>query len=375
MSLLSLHRLALAGACALAVGAASTSAATPAATTAATTPVASASPGAYSVQNLVSDGSVAAAHTDPHLKNTWGVAFNPFGFVWVNNNHDGSSTLYDGNGVPQSLVVSVPPASGSGIGSPTGIVYNGSADFNVSNGSLTGPSRFIFASEDGMISGWAPNVDGTHALRAVVTPGAIYKGIAIAGNGSGNLLYATDFHNGRVDVFDRAFAPVASAGGFKDPALPPRFAPFGIQNINGNLYVTYAKRDAEGEDDVAGRGLGFVNVFDADGRLLRRVAAVKGLNAPWGVALAPANFGSFSNRLLVANFGDGTISGFDVKSGEFVGRLRDGEGRVLKVPGLWGIQFGNGLLSQPSNTLFFAAGPNDETGGVYGSVTVQAGER
>ncbi|HSI56408.1 MAG TPA: TIGR03118 family protein [Ideonella sp.] len=354
MDMSSLRHLALAGACTLGLAG----------------PAAAAGANAYAVQNLVSDGSVAAANTDAHLKNSWGVAFNPFGFVWLTNNHDGTSTLYDGNGVPQSLVVSVPAADGVSMGSPTGIVYNGSADFIVSNGSLSGSSRFIFASEDGMISGWAPTVDGTHALRAVVTPGAIYKGIAIAGNGAGNLLYATDFHNARIDVFDRAFAPVATAGRFTDPALPPRFAPFGIQNINGNLYVTYAKRDAEGEDDVTGKGLGFVNVFDADGRLLRRVAAVKGLNAPWGIALAPANFGAFSNRLLIANFGDGTISAFDLQSGEFVGRLRTADGRALKIPGLWGMQFGNGLLSQPSNTLFFAAGPNDETGGVYGSVSV-----
>jgi len=356
MNLLTLQRLALAAVSAFGLAGAADAA----------------DPNAYVVKNLVSDGAVSAGHTDTHLKNTWGVAFNPFGFVWVANNHDGTSTLYDGNGVPQSLVVTVPAADGVSQGSPTGIVYNGSADFVVSNGTLSGASRFLFASEDGTISGWAPNVDSTHALRAAVTPGAIYKGIAVAANGSGNRLYATDFHNGRIDVFDRAFAPVAT-GGFVDATLPPRYAPFGIQNINGNLYVTYAKQDADAEDDVTGRGMGFVNVFDADGKLLRRVASRQGLNAPWGVAVAPANFGAFSNRLLVANFGDGTISGYDVQSGQFVGQLMTPDGKRLKIPGLWGIQFGNGLSSQPINVLFFAAGPFDEADGVYGSVSVKTG--
>ena len=328
---------------------------------------------AYTVKNLVSDGVITTPFTDMHLKNTWGVAFNPFGFVWVVNNHDGSSTLYDGNGTPQSLVVTVPAADGTSMGSPTGIVYNGSADFAVSNGTLSGPSRFIFVAEDGMVAGWAPNVDSTHALRATATPDAIYKGLALAANGSGNFLYATDFHNARIDVFDKTFTKVTTAGGFVDPALPPHFAPFGIQNLNGNLYVTYAKQDAAAEDDSPGAGKGFVDVFDTDGHLLRRVATRLGLNAPWGIAMAPANFGAFSNRLLIANFGDGTISGYDAQSGAFVGQLMNADGSKLKVPGLWGIQFGNGLSSQPSNVLYFGAGPNEENDGVYGSITAKTG--
>ncbi|GAA0744583.1 TIGR03118 family protein [Ideonella azotifigens] len=323
----------------------------------------------YAVHKLVSDGAVSTPHADAHLKNTWGVAFNPFGYVWVANNHDGSSTLYDGNGVPQSLVVSVPAASGSGIGSPTGIIYNGSSDFIVGNGTLTGASRFLFASEDGAITGWAPNVDQGHALIAVTKPGAIYKGIAQAATGTANQLYATDFHNNRVDVYDKAFAPVTTSGGFVDPALPKHYAPFGIQNINGNLYVSYARQDADAEDDVAGKGKGFVNVFNADGKLLRHLVAKEGLNAPWGMAMAPANFGELSNRLLVANFGDGTISAYDIATGAFIGQLSASSGQPLKIPGLWGIQFGNGLQSQPTNTLFFSAGPNDEADGVYGAIT------
>lgn len=327
----------------------------------------------YQVHNLVSDGAVTAPHTDVHLKNTWGVAFNPFGFVWVANNHDGTSTLYDGNGVPQSLVVSVPGADGVSPGSPTGMIYNGSADFVVAAGGLSGPARFLFAGEDGAISGWAPNVDSTHALLAVVTPGAIYKGVAMAANGTSNRLYATDFHNGRINVFDRNFAPFTTVGDFIDVTIPAGFAPFGIQNIDGNLYVTYAKQDADREDDQAGRGRGFVNVFDTEGRLLRRVVTRTGLNAPWGVAVSPANFGALSNRLLVSNFGDGTISAYDRQSGAFVGQLTGSDGKPLKIPGLWGIQFGNGLASQPTNTLFFGAGPFDEADGVYGSITVKSG--
>jgi uncharacterized protein (TIGR03118 family) len=255
-------------------------------------------------------------------------------------------------------------------GAPTGIVFNSSNDFAVGNGTISGPSRFIFATEDGGIAGWAPNVDGTHALPAPVTndDGAIYKGLALAANGKGNFLYATDFHNARIDVFDKAFARVATAGGFTDPSIPKGFAPFGIQNINGNLYVTYAKQDKEAEDDVTGPGLGFVNVFDADGHLLRHVARRGALNAPWGLALAPADFGKFSNRLLVGNFGDGTIAAYDVHSGEFVGLLRRSNGTLLRIEGLWGIQFGNGILNQPTNVLFFAAGPVDESHGLYGRI-------
>jgi len=332
-----------------------------------------AGPNAYTVHNLVSDGAVASDHTDMHLKNTWGVAFNPFGFVWVTNNHDGTSTLYDGNGVPQTLVVTIPAADGASTGSPTGIVYNGSSDFVVSNATASGPSRFLFASEDGVISGWAPNVDSAHALRAAATPDAIYKGLALAANGSGNFLYATDFHNGRVDVFDKSFTKVTTSGGFADPSLPKGYAPFGIQNLNGNLYVTYAKQDAAGEDDQAGRGRGLVDIFDTDGKLLRRVATHTGLNAPWGIAMAPANFGMFSNRLLVGNFGDGTISAYSEATGMFLGKLMGTDGKVLVVPGLWGLQFGNGLSSQPTNVLYFGAGPNDENDGVYGSITAKTG--
>ena len=319
----------------------------------------------YRVHNLVSDGFVPADHTDPNLVNGWGIAFNPFGFVWVADNGTGKSTLYDGNGVPQSLVVTIPG------GRPTGIVYNGSSDFVVRRGAASGPGRFLFATENGTIAGWAPNVDSTNAIIAVdnSAAGAIYKGLALGANGTGFLLYATDFHNRKVDVLDGGFRPVSlPPGAFEDRTIPSNFAPFGIQNLNGNIYVTYAKQDEDKEDDVAGRGLGFVNVFDANGRLIRRVASRGKLNAPWGLAIAPADFGAFSNHLLVGNFGDGTISALDVTSGKFGGQLLDSNSRPIVIDGLWGISFGNGLLNQPTNVLFFAAGPDDENHGVYGRI-------
>lgn len=328
----------------------------------------------YAMTPLVSDGAVAARFQDPSLKNPWGVAFNPTGFVWVANNHAGNSTLYDGNGKPQTLVVAV-PGTGGGAGAPTGIVFSASASFAVTKNGLSGPSRFIFAGEDGTISGWAPDVDRTNAVRVVDKPEAqsIYKGLALASNGQGNFLYAADFHHAKVDVFDGAFQRVDWPGAFVDPKLPAGYAPFGIQNLQGNLYVAYAKQDADAHDEVAGRGLGFVDVFDASGKLIRRVASGGRLNAPWGLAMAPADFGRFSNALLVGNFGDGRISAFDARNGEPLGQLRGPDGHRLAISGLWGIAFGNGVNSQPSGTLFFAAGTNGEVNGLYGRIDPAAG--
>jgi uncharacterized protein (TIGR03118 family) len=221
-------------------------------------------------------------------------------------------------------------------------------------------------------------VDLTHAIR-VVDNGydhAIYKGVAISGNGRGTLLYATDFHNGKVNVYDATFKPVSLPDRpFYDPNLPAGFAPFGIQAINGDLYVSYAKQDDEREDDVQGRGLGYIDVYDPDGRLLRRLVSNGALNAPWGMALAPASFGKFSNRLLVGNFGDGTINAYDLATGRWVGRLKDQEHKPIRIPGLWGIAFGNGLSNQPVDTLFFSAGPGDEKHGLYGRLDVAPGEQ
>ena len=332
----------------------------------------------YQQQNLVSDGSVAAANTDANLINGWGIAFNPFGPVWVSDNGTGKSTLYDGNGKPQSLVVEIPPpTNGSGPGTPTGIVFNASNGFVVAQGTNSAPSRFLFATEDGVIAGWAPTVDMTHAIRAVdnsATTGAVYKGLALSAGGNGSLLYAADFHNNRIDVFDSGFKPVTLSGTFSDPAIPAGFAPFGLQAIAGNIYVSYARQDAARHDDVAGRGLGFINVFDPNGNLIRRLVSRGRLNSPWGMALAPAGFGKFAGRLLVGNFGDGNIHAYSFATGQFAGTLKDSGRRPLQIDGLWGLAFGNGFANQPVNTLFFAAGPGDEKQGLYGRIDVSADE-
>jgi uncharacterized protein (TIGR03118 family) len=330
---------------------------------------------AYAVNALVSDGSVPADHTDANLKNPWGVAFNPTGLVWVSNNHTGTSTLYDGTGVPQTLVVTIPPAPGGSMGSPTGIVFSGSAtDFVVTDGTKSGPSRFLFATEDGTISGWAPNVDVNNAKIAVTTPGAVYLGLALASTSNGNFLYANDFVGGRIDVFDKNFAPVTTDGGFVDPLLHDNYLPFNIQAIGNKLYVAYAKRDRKTGEEHAAKGQGYVSVFDGDGHLLQRLIKHDGLNAPWGMALAPEDFGQYSGALLVGNFGDGTIAAYNAKTGHFRGYLHGTDGHKLKIDGLWGLSFGNGVFGQPKNTLYFAAGVNDEDGGLYGSITLSSGK-
>lgn len=329
----------------------------------------------YEQHNLVSDGFVAADHTDANLVNTWGVAFNPTGPVWVANNGSGTSTLYDGEGNIVPLVVQIPgPITSADPGSPTGIVFNGSTNFPLTKGNVTAPSAFIFATEQGTIAGWSPKIDLTHALTVLDNSrqNAIYKGIALSAGGNGNLLYATDFHNNKIDVFDSAFKPATVLGKFSDPYIPQGFAPFGIQAIGGNIYVTYAKQDADKHDDVQGKGLGYVDVFDPNGFLLRRIAARGPLNAPWGLALAPAGFGRFANCLLIGNFGDGRINAYDLVDGRFVGRLRAQDHHPLEIEGLWGLAFGNGFAAQPVNTLYFTAGPGDEAHGLYGRIAVKA---
>lgn len=321
---------------------------------------------------LVSDGAVAAAHTDPNLKNAWGIAFNPKGDVWVADNATSVSTLYDGNGVPQSLIVSIPPGS-SGSANPTGIVFNGTSDFSVTQGGNSGAGVFIFAGEGGTIAAWSPAV----LLNTAITVyddgsgGAVYKGLALANNGGANFLYATDFHNNKIDVFDKNFTKLAMSGAFKDPTLPAGFAPFGIQTIGSKLFVTYAQQNATRNDNVNGPGLGFVDVFDTAGNLLQRFASAGSLNAPWGVTQAPANFGALSNDILIGNFGDGTLNAFDPATGKFIVGLQQKGGGVFVQQGLWGIAFGNGVDNQPLNTLFFTAGPNDGADGVYGRIDAQ----
>lgn len=322
----------------------------------------------FSATALVSDADRGAAHVDTNLINPWGIAFNPTGFVWIANNGTSTSTLYDGNGVPQSLVVAIPAGSG-GSANPTGIVYNGSSDFKVTQNGVSGAAAFIFVGEGGTVSGWSPGVNRTNAVTAVDTgaDGAVYKGLAIGAYAGANYLYAADFKNGAVDVYDTSFHKVTLAGGsFADPSLPAGYAPFGIQALGGKIYVSYAQRSGSGPDEVDGAGLGYVDVFDPSGALIRRLVSNGALNAPWGMAMAPANFGSFSNMLLVANFGDGKINAYDPTTGAAMGTLGNPDGSAIVIDKLWGIAFGNGVNNQPTNTLFYTAGPGDEAHGLYG---------
>ncbi|OJT19769.1 TIGR03118 family protein [Archangium sp. Cb G35] len=326
-------------------------------------------PNAYEQRNLVADRDGFAANTDPNLVNAWGIAFNPFGLVWVNDNGTGLSTLYDGDGVPNPLVVTVPPPPGdTGPGRPTGIVFNGTGQFAVTQGDVSATSFFIFATEQGSITAWAPAINLTNSFTVVdnSSTGANYKGLALAPNGTGFFLYATDFRNGKIDVFDSTFAPATLPGSFTDPFIPSGFAPFGIQNINGNLYVTYAKQDRTRDEELTGKGLGYVSIFDANGRFVRRLISRGKLNAPWGLALAPASFGKFGSKLLVANSGDGIINVYDPQTGHCEGRLEGPDGNTIKIDGLWGLAFGSGVANQPTDTLFFTAGPEDGAHGLYG---------
>lgn len=326
----------------------------------------------YIQHDLVSDVPGLAAFTDPNLVNAWGIASSGSGPIWVANNGTGTSTVYRGNGTALPLVVTIPAgaANTEGGGVPTGLVFNGTGQFAVTENSVGGSAIFIFAGEDGTISGWNPNVDATHAVLPasadLSATGAIYKGLALGATGAGNFLYATNFHDGFVQVFDSSFVPTTT---FTDPALVALgFAPFGIANIGGDLYVSFALQDADKEDDVAGPGNGYVDVFDTSGTLLRQFAANGTLNSPWGMVLAPGNFGAFSNALLVGNFGDGRINAFDPSTGALLGQFRKPNGQPLEIEGLWGLRFGNGGQGGDANLLFFTAGPEDESHGLFGSL-------
>jgi uncharacterized protein (TIGR03118 family) len=326
----------------------------------------------FAVTNLVSDGAaVPAAHTDTHLVNGWGVAFNPQGYAWVANNGTSTSTLYDGNGVAQPLVVGVPATMDA---DPTGIVFNGTQDFKVGSGAGAAPAAFIFTGEAGMISGWSPTVSANTSITMYdgSADSKVYKALAIGKFNNANYLYAADFHNGKVDVFNGSFALVTLAGNFVDPQLPAGYAPFGIQAIGSSIYVSYAKQQAGSDDEQGGAGLGALAVFDMGGNFVKQLVAPGGsLNAPWGIAMAPANFGVFSGALLVGNFGDGRISAFDASTGAMKGTLSKADKTPIVIDGLWGIAFGNNLFNQPSTTLFFAAGPGDESHGLYGRIDVK----
>ncbi len=324
----------------------------------------------FVVTNLVSDGSVSASSTDTTLVNAWGLAASPTGPMWVANNGTQTSTTYDGNGTTAAATVTLPQGS-NGDPDPTGIVYNAGSGFMVTENSVSGASVFIFDGEGGTIMGWSPTVDATSAVIAYDdgAGGAVYKGLALASNGGADFLFASDFHNNKIDVFDRGFAKVDTTGKFIDPGLPAGYAPFGIQAIGGKLYVTYAQQKApDNHDEMDGAGLGYVDVYDTDGTFITELVAGGKLNAPWGLAIAPAGFGSFGGDLLVGNFGDGTFNAYDPVTGSYQGTLKNPSGNAIAIPGLWGISFGNGASNQPTTSLFFAAGINDEANGLYGRI-------
>ena len=313
--------------------------------------------------NLVSDLPGVARFMDPDLVNPWGIAFSPMTPIWVSDNGAGLATIYNGAGVKQGLVVSIPGPSG-GPGAPTGQVFN-------PNAANFGGAFFMFATEDGTIAAWS---GGTAANLPVnnSAAGSVYKGLALATSGGNSYLYASDFHNNAIDVFNSSFTQVTLTGSFNDPSLPAGFAPFGIRAFGGQLYVTYAKQDAAKHDDVACPGCGFVDVFNTDGTFVRRLISMGALNSPWGLARAPGNFGKFSNDLLVGNFGDGTINAFDPITGVQLGTLDGTDGMPLINQGLWGIAFGNGAQGTSTSTLYFTAGipgPDKiEDHGLFGAI-------
>lgn len=312
----------------------------------------------YQLKNLVSNVKGQAAHTDPLLVNAWGLAYGPGSPFWVSDNGTGWSTLYNGNGVKQGLEVVVPPASGSGTGSPTGIVVNGSSEFQVQGWA----SIFLFATLDGTISGWAPQSNPNQAIIAVNNPGAVYTGLAITSNASGNMLFAADNANNKVDMYDGNFKLVSS---FTDATVPVGFAPFGIQDIDGLVFVSFASQ--------TGASGGYIDIYSEGGVFLKRVTSGSPLNQPWGFAAAPRNFGTLSNTLLVSNNinGNSTINGFNVLTGQFVGALKDTNSKDITIDQLWGIKFGGGTANNgQTNTLYFTAGPNNNLAGTFGEITV-----
>jgi uncharacterized protein (TIGR03118 family) len=314
----------------------------------------------YQATILVSNEEGEGTFTDGFLKNAWGIAASPTGPWWVANNGSGTTTIYTGAGVKVLLgglqSITVP-------GAPTGMVWNGGTQFEVAPGF---PSTFLFASEDGTFSGWNRNFDITSAHVVHTDAEASYKGLAI----SGNTLFATNFAGCEVEAYDGAFAEFETAGGFADPSIDAGYCPFGIQVINNSVFVSYALKGDS--DDIAGQGHGFVREFDLDGNLIAQVGTHGLLNSPWGIAMAPADFGRFGGCLLVGNFGDGRINAFckdDEGAWHFGGQLRS-DNKVIAIDGLWGIGFGNGAASGPTNVLYFAAGPDEEENGYFGKVEV-----
>ncbi|HYA23333.1 MAG TPA: TIGR03118 family protein [Terriglobales bacterium] len=322
-------------------------------------PTVSAQQNAYMQTNLVANVAGVAKNTDPQLSNPWGISIIPGDPFWIANNNGGTSTLYDANGNKQSLVVGIPSASVNPCspGCPTGTVGNTTGQFA---GGL-----FIFDTEDGILANW------TGANNAVVAvdnspSNAVYKGLALLTNASGNFLLAANFRSGKIDVFDHNFQPASLSGSFTDPNLPAGMAPHGVHIINGQIYVAYAVQDSAKHDPTTGAGSGQVDIFDENGNFVKKFTAGGTLNAPWGVVATPATFGTFHDDILVGNFGDGTINAFD-SNGKFLGQLMDTSGHVITNPGLWDMVFGQGGTGDP-NTLYFTAGGANQTSGLFATL-------
>ena len=312
----------------------------------------------YNQANLVSNIPGLAANTDPNLVNPWGVAASPSGPFWISDNGPGLTTLYNGAGQTQPLVVSIPGPGGQ-TSAPTGQVFNSTGQFN--------NDVFLFATENGTIAGWRGSLGTTaETLYNNSASGAVYKGIALATNTQGSYVLAANFHSNQIDVFPGSGAP-ALAGKFVDPTLPAGYAPFNVQNIAGQVFVTYAKQGS-GINEADGPGLGFVSQFDTNGNFVKRIASNGPLNAPWGVALAPAHWGSFGGDLLVGNFGNGQIDAYTL-SGAFAGTLAGNGGAPLANDGLWALTFGNGGAGGSANALYLTAGLNGESDGLFAAVT------
>ena len=315
----------------------------------------------YSWQNFQSDIHGVAAHADANLVNPWGMAASSGGTIWVANTGTGTSTLYSQDGAANPLVVKIPKSRHNTEGAnPTGIVFNSTEFFNVRKNGNSQPSKFIFVSEDGSISGWNPQLDPTRAIIAVDNGSdnddnrAIYKGAALGVAAGHNFLYVTNFHSGHVETYDENFHQV-NPNGFTDPHQPHGYAPFGIHNLDGQIFVAYAQQDQDKEDEVAGPGKGFVDVFDTSGNLIRRVVARGNLNAPWGLALV-------DGELWVGNFGDGRINNYDPATGAFLETLSTADGTPLEFDGLWDLlPLGDGV--------YFTAGIADEEHGLFGLIT------
>jgi uncharacterized protein (TIGR03118 family) len=322
---------------------------------------AGAAAGGYVQENLVSDQPGVAQLTDRQLVNAWGMSRGPNTPVWVSDNGADVTTLYNGAvpGNPESPVAKVLTVAIPG-GAPTGQVFNDTGAFLMPG--TTTPARFIFAGEDGDLSAWA---GGPAATLVGSTPGAVYKGLALASTPSGPRLLAANFHDNRIDIFDGTFAPVPDTGLFNDPSLPTGYAPFNVAEIRGQIFVTYAKQDADAHDDVAGPAHGFVDVYTTSGAFVERFATHGVLDSPWGMTIAPASFGQFGGDLLIGNFGDGRIHAFDPSTGDVLGILRSTSGRPLEIDGLWGLMVGDAVAGGP-NAVWFSAGPDEESHGLLG---------